>query len=242
MRKESTEVHECAQTLLDLSANTSLSSTDESTIITNCVMDENILLAKEVQDLCQQVILLSSNIDSQSSLTLSPANDLIHLIHDSDSKTRFYTGLPTYGVFKALVKYFEPKIIRARQWQGQQTKDEDVSIVGKKKLDVAGELLAVLMRLRLGLLLEDVADRCKVSVSTMSRMFTTWLRLLSTELQLLFPWPSRELVAQYTPYRKKIHRALKLNKRTRTKYCLPLCQQVLLPTVTSLITLRDVLM
>ena len=55
-RKESAEVHKCAQTLLDLPANTSLSSTDQCTIITNCIMDENILLAKEVQDLRQQVI------------------------------------------------------------------------------------------------------------------------------------------------------------------------------------------
>ena len=64
---------------------------------------------------------------------------------------------------------------------------------------MAGELLAKLMRLRLGLQLEDVADRCKVSVSTISRLFTTWLQLLSTEPQLLFPWPSRELVVHYTP-------------------------------------------
>ena len=201
VRKESAEVYDCAQTLLDLSADTSVSSSDQSIVVSNIVMDENILLAKEVQDLRQQVILLSSKIDMQGSLAITPTNDLINLIQDSDSKTRFYTGLPTYGVFKALVNYFEPKVVRARQWQGQQTKDDecDVSVFRKRKLDVAGEFLAVLIRLRLGLLLEDVADRCKVSISTMSRIFTTWIRLLSTELQLLFPWPSRELVAQYTP-------------------------------------------
>ena len=69
------------------------------------------------------------------------------------------------------------------------------------KLSVAEELLAVLMRLCLGLLLQDVADRFNVSASTMSRIFTTWLRLIIVEFWQMFPWPTRDLVPQYTPKR-----------------------------------------
>ena len=56
--------------------------------------------------------------------------------------------------------------------------DNDMEKGRRSKLSVAEELLAVLMRLRLGLLLQDIADRFNVSASTMSRIFTTWLRLI----------------------------------------------------------------
>ena len=67
------------------------------------------------------------------------------------------------------------------------------------KLSVAEELLAVLMHLHLGLLLQDIADRFNVSASTVSLIFTTLLRLLSVELRQMFSWPTRDLVAHYTP-------------------------------------------
>ena len=75
----------------------------------------------------------------------------------------------------------------------------DMEMVRRSKLSVAEELLAVLMHLCLGLLLQDIADRFNVSTSTMSRTLTTWLRLLSVELRQMFPWPTQDLVAQYTP-------------------------------------------
>lgn len=70
----------------------------------------------------------------------------------------------------------------------------------KSKLSVSEELLAVLMCLHLLLLLQDIADKFNVFISTtMSRNFTTWLRLLSVELRQLFPWPSRDVTTQYMP-------------------------------------------
>ena len=56
---------------------------------------------------------------------------------------------------------------------------------------------AVLMCLRLGLLLEDVADRFGISSTKMSRLFITWVLFLAKELQLLFPWPSKGLVQKH---------------------------------------------
>ena len=45
----------------------------------------------------------------------------------------------------------------------------------KSKLSVPEELLAGLMCLHLGLLLQVISDRFDVSISTMSRIFTTRL-------------------------------------------------------------------
>lgn len=199
-KQESVDVNECAQTLLSLSASTSEPYSQQSVLVNESVMDENVILSKQVRDLQQQVIALHGKMFSVTTTPGTQYQTLLSLIEKDDNKTRFYTGLPSYGVFKALVIYFEPKIIRARQWQGKQTKEQDVSTVRKTKLDVTCELLAVLVRLRLGLLLEDIADRFDISVSTMSRIFATWLRLLSIELRQLFPWPSRELVLIHTPF------------------------------------------
>ena len=42
------------------------------------------------------------------------------LIYKSDSRTKFYTGLPIYGVFTALVTYLRPKAENLREWGGER--------------------------------------------------------------------------------------------------------------------------
>ena len=53
-----------------------------------------------------------------------------------------------------------------------------------RSLKVSGrdQFLLTLMRLRLGLMFEDLADRFCISVSTCSNLFTTWIKLLSNLL------------------------------------------------------------
>ena len=58
------------------------------------------------------------------------------------------------------------------------------------------EFLAILVRLKPGLLLDDISQHFQTSPSHFSRMFTT---LLYLELKLLNPWPSQEHVAKHTP-------------------------------------------
>ena len=45
----------------------------------------------------------------------------------------------------------------------------------------------------------DVCVRFQISEATYSRLFTTWITFLSKELQLLFPFPSKEQVLQWMP-------------------------------------------
>ena len=51
------------------------------------------------------------------------------------------------------------------------------------------------MRLRLGLLEQDLAQRFCVSVSTVSRVLITWYNVLAANLKHLIVWPSKELIA-----------------------------------------------
>ena len=40
-------------------------------------------------------------------------------VKDNDKKTRFYTGLPVYGVFVALLTYLQMKAVKLRKWRGE---------------------------------------------------------------------------------------------------------------------------
>ena len=57
-----------------------------------------------------------------------------------------------------------------------------------KKLQSKDEFLLVLMRLCLGLMNEDVADRFCISPTHCSNIFKTWIRLLSKTVGKLVAW------------------------------------------------------
>ena len=69
-----------------------------------------------------------------------------------------------------------------------------------KRLSPSDELLVVLMRLRTGMHLKDLAFRFGFkSVSHVSVLFQQWLFMLSKVLGSLITWPSRRNVKQNLP-------------------------------------------
>ena len=131
----------------------------------------------------------------------------VQVLEDNDRLTRFYTGMPTYDSFLALADYLEPKVKGMRSWKGNSTSTEEKQLGPQcfSSLSVANQLLAVLIRLRLALPITDISTRFKIAEATYSRMFTTWICLLSKELRLIFPFPSRAQVSQWMPRRFKKH-------------------------------------
>ena len=64
------------------------------------------------QDLSVKVAALQEELVSlKHSLPPSP----LQLMANSNQKTKFYTGLPTYEVFVALFRYLEPQVLSTRQ-------------------------------------------------------------------------------------------------------------------------------
>ena len=55
------------------------------------------------------------------------------------------------------------------------------------------------MRLKVGLFLNDLADRFGISVGHASKVFATWINSLYHELPLIFPFPSKEHVQKLMP-------------------------------------------
>ena len=82
----------------------------------------------------------------------------------------------------------------------------------KKKLSLEQEFLLIMMRLRLGLLQEDLAWRFQVSDTTVSKVVTTWTRLLSKEFSCLIIWPSKGPIYANLPicFKKCIQRQVLL--------------------------------
>ena len=58
----------------------------------------------------------------QSKLALSVMKFGAHMIAENDEKTLFYTGLPTYYIFKEFFDYLEPKARRMQYWRGKKYK------------------------------------------------------------------------------------------------------------------------
>ena len=61
------------------------------------------------------------------------------------------------------------------------------------------EFVFVLMRLKLGRFLNDLADRFGISQGHASKIFTTWINFLFHELPPLFTFPSQERIRKDMP-------------------------------------------
>ena len=68
-----------------------------------------------------------------------------------------------------------------------------------QSLDRFQELVMVLMKLRLNVSYQDLAYRFMVSLSTVSRIFSSWMIVMDTRLSSLVFWPEREQLWRTMP-------------------------------------------
>lgn len=175
---------------------------DDSTVKDTCSQTDPVLLPADEscihknQELSARVVSLEEEVDS---LQVSYGRHILQWMSVNDKNTKFYTGLPTYAVLKALFDYLEPKMLLA-QWESAK----ETSKGRKRKLSLMEEFLFVLMPLWLGLVLEDVADRFQVSMGTCPKIYHTWINVIAAEMKVTFPWPFLERRAampkQFAPY------------------------------------------
>ena len=123
-------------------------------------------------------------------------DDIAH----SDKLVRFYTGLPSLTYFEAVYGFVEDSVDSLVMWNGTRTSTAGTDSVPRpRSLSGRNELLLVLMKLRLDSPYEDLALRFGISVSTVSRLFTTWLMLLYRKFSVVNTWPSRAEVDAAMP-------------------------------------------
>ncbi|CAH3133748.1 unnamed protein product, partial [Porites lobata] len=139
-------------------------------------------------------------VKSENEILLSRQFSL-EKIKDDNSAILFYTGFPSYEAVISFFKYIEPKLEKMQYWkESPYQEDENRKKPGpSKKLSFLDEFLLVLMRLKAGLFVQDLADRFGVSISLVSRICITWINLLYYELKDIFPFPTQELVRKNMP-------------------------------------------
>ena len=184
--------------LAEVEVNTEWSQTSwEETRRKQIEMEEELMAVKKERDELREQ--LESRAKGYQSRLFG-----VELIVDKDSATQFYTGLPVYGLFVALLRYLTPKAERLTEWRGERETAADNSTHSRGRrpwvhIPVAEQLFAVLVRLRLCLNGQDIAQRMGIAVVTFSRLFTTWVLFLAKELPLLFPWPNSKRIRSWMP-------------------------------------------
>lgn len=139
----------------------------------------------------------------QVNLPLLTAEDL----KGDDLKTRFYTGFVNFGTFMVIFNSLSLITGKLNYWNGKDSLKEKEYLENdvkqkpgpQRKMRLLDEFLLVFMRLRLGLLEQDLAQRFCVSVSTVSRVLITWYNVLAANLKHLIVWPSKEVIATNMP-------------------------------------------
>lgn len=112
---------------------------------------------------------------------------------DSQEMCMFYTGIPSKEEFYLLFNELDDASQNTHR-AGDGTKK------GRpRSLRLIDEFFMVLLRLRLGLLLEDLSFRFKVSKATCSNIVNEWISYLSIKFRSLTPWPSRTKVQATMP-------------------------------------------
>ncbi|CAN7943878.1 unnamed protein product, partial [Ixodes hexagonus] len=111
-----------------------------------------------------------------------------------DSSIQFYTGLPSYGHFKALLQYV------ASEHDSTSSDHQTKEARGRRyKLSREDQLFLTLVKRRLGLFHMHFPHIFYVSTSTVSRIFTTLVNLLYVRLTELPWWPPRGVVDSTMP-------------------------------------------
>ncbi|XP_073408192.1 uncharacterized protein [Dendrobates tinctorius] len=110
-------------------------------------------------------------------------------IKNESKWVRFYTGFDSYSHLMAFLGFItaDQKLCTGRIWKKTEVGPQSA-------LCLEDQLLLVLTRLRLGLLLQDLAFRFRVSESTVSRYWLNWTELLHARLtQIPILYSSRYL-------------------------------------------------
>ena len=127
-------------------------------------------------------------------------------ILQNDTKVQFYTGFPSRKHFEICFKFLGPSVSCLQYWGSQNAlKQHERKCGPQRKLSPLEEFFLTMIRLRVGLLEEDLADRFGVHPSTISRIFITWINFLYHKFKSILLWPSKAQIQQCMPqcFRRK---------------------------------------
>ena len=156
----------------------------------------------------QKVESGTQTLEPQAKVEFGAQTELINLRFDidqykeKDSDIAFYTGFPNYKTLMLcydIVKDSAKNISFGSHERGNFDCPAVLQQGRPRALTTFQEFILVLMRLRLGLFEKDLAHRFRISESTISIIFRTWIRFLRLELQELILIPPRDVLQEHMP-------------------------------------------
>ena len=159
-------------------------------------------VSSELLSMKEKIAELEEKVESQ---TVKMERQLFRLsaIQDDNAKVAFYTGFSSYACLQAFYQFLGPAasclIYSKKQEEHLVQKGGESKMFRPRSLPPIEELFLTLVRLRLGLLEQDLAYRFNISQSTVSRITCTWINFLYLKLKEIPLWPPRELVRANMP-------------------------------------------
>ena len=121
----------------------------------------------------------------------------------SDEKVSKFTGLLSIQQFNDLFCHVENSAKEMKYWYGlkrsKTTSDKGKKRGPKRSLSQKEEFLLVLMKCRQGIHNDLLSEIFGISETSVSIIFTTWIKHLARELKPLIKWPSKESVKMNMP-------------------------------------------
>ena len=99
----------------------------------------------------------------------------------------------------ACFKFLGPAVNQLIYWNSKLVDTCETKKGRPRTLASIEEFFLVLVRLRLGLLEQDLADLFGLSCATISRIFTTWINFMYLKLKQISLWPPRDIVQANMP-------------------------------------------
>ena len=186
------------------------------------------MIDKETQFGCNTLDTLDLRVEEHAALQNDP--ELFHAetkssslktghmdvdqMRGNDRECRFYTGL-SWLQLVALWNFLGPGKYKLTLWKSS-LKNPELSLLKRpesgQNLSAINQLFVTLIRLRLGLLHQDIAYRFQVSTSYVSSCVITWVWFLYHEFSGLRAtmFPPRETVSRNVPRCFKCHKNLRV--------------------------------
>lgn len=165
--------------------------------------DDKDRLIRNLQQKVKTLQLEKMHLMNQMNKNTKSISLKLSCILKNDKKVKFYTGFPTLQSFNDIFKVLESKVKHMKHWKGPSRVCNPLNykrVVSKsRKLSLKHEFVLTMMKLRLGLLLEDLADRFGISTTNASNIFTTWVKVLSQTLGTLVFNPPKHVVKSNLP-------------------------------------------
>ena len=71
--------------------------------------------------------------------------------------------------------------------------------IALRSLKLKQEFLLTMIKIRTGILLQDLAFHFQIFLGLVSNIFTTWVKFLSKELEWIITWPNRNIIKRNLP-------------------------------------------